>query len=201
MSGVSLCALLAIVVVAVPALAATPPRIRPPSRETGCDLGGWAATLPVGNRPLRVAPDAAARSIGVVRGGKGPSGFAILASRNGWLRARVEGDAAGVRPAVSGWIDGALVRTVLLPGDGYARPSLDSERRIDLAGGRLSERGWIVGIAGCSERWVLVDYRLRGVAGELERVPAVPYRAWFRGACSAHGPANPLSRDNRECPE
>jgi hypothetical protein len=168
--------------------------IKPPSSETRCDLGGW--TAPMDEKPIAVhaAPRADARVIGTL-----PTAFptedgyavdfSIIGSRDGWLKISEATDAkneALARPVFGGvgWIRGAAARLGIQSGRGYARPDAHSRRVLDLKGSWLTERGWIVAIAGCSGRWVLVDYRMYAKDGEVDRQPAKAYRAWFRGACA-----------------
>ena len=195
---VSPLAALAMTLQPVAALSA-PKVLRPPSRETRCELGGWTAPMIDKPIPVRAAPRADARVLGTLPTAAPPAtspddiypvDFSIIGARDGWLKISDASDAmneAHARPVFGGvgWIEGGTARLGIQSGRGYARPDIHSEKLLDLEGGWLADRGWIVGLAGCSGKWVLVDYRLHSPKGTLERLPMKPYRAWFRGACGA----------------
>jgi hypothetical protein len=167
--------------------------VRPPSQETRCDLGGWPAWT--NRRPIAVyaEPRANARIVGTLPtafppGIEYPVSFSIVGARDGWLKIADASDAYNEHPRPTytgvGWIKGAAATLGIQSGRGYAEPDIRSKRLLDLDGGWLTDRGRILGIAGCADKWVLVDYRLRAPRGTKERVSTKRSRAWFQGACS-----------------
>lgn len=174
-----------------------------PKSETACALDAWLGGKDGEAVPVRAAPTQDARIVGSIPfvpydedvspedvPFAWPVQFDIVASRLGWLKiANVVDDIR--RPVIEGegWIPADLARFQIQSGRGYAGPSTNSRRILDLEGKWIADSGDIERALGCDGEWMLIEAAIgpkRDLAGQdipPERRETVLRRAWFRGVC------------------